>query len=140
MKLLDVNVWLAAVWARHPQHRVAKRYIDEQQDELAFCRVTQMALLRLLTNPAVTDRDAMSRREAWGVFEKLMADPRIHFAAEPTALETLWIAFSKRNDKSHLLWTDDYVAAFAQTAGAELSTFDRALAKRYASVRVTCLS
>ena len=29
MKLLDVNVWLAAAWARHAHHPVAKRWIDD---------------------------------------------------------------------------------------------------------------
>jgi len=37
------------------------------------------------------------------------------------------------------LWTDDYLAAFAQASG-ELVTFDRALSKRYTSVHIICLS
>src|SRR5438093_3010571 len=125
--------WLAAVWARHAQHHVAKSWVDAEQVELAFCRVTQMGLLRLLTNSAVTQRDALSRRQAWEVFEKLIADPRIRLISEPQGLETLWAAFSKRDDKSYLLWTDDYMAAFAQAANAEFVTFDRAFSKRYGS-------
>ena len=139
MKIPDVNVWLAAAWSRHSQHVQAKNWVDAEQGELAFCRITQMAFLRLLTNPAVTGTDALSRRQAWEVFEKLIADPRIRLIGEPLGLETLWTAFSKRPDKSHLLWTDDYMAAFAQAADAELVTFDRALSKRYPSARVTCL-
>ena len=50
------------------------------------------------------------------------------------------MAFSKRDDRSDLLWTDDYRAAFAQSADAELVTFDKALSKRYRSIRITCLS
>jgi predicted nucleic acid-binding protein len=69
MKLLDVNVWLAAAWARHRHHPRAKAWLDQQQDEVAFCRVTQMALLWLMTNPAVTGRDAPSRRPAWEFVE-----------------------------------------------------------------------
>jgi hypothetical protein len=98
-----------------------------------------MAFLRLLTNPAITREDALPRRRAWEVFDGLIADPRIRLLAEPQGIEPLWIAFSKREDKSHLLWTDDYLAAFAQAADAELVTFDRALSRRYRSVRVTCL-
>ena len=139
MKIPDVNVWLAAAWSRHAQHDSAKDWVDTEQDELAFCRVTQMAFLRLLTNPAVTQRDVLSRRQAWEVFEKLIADPRIRFIAEPPGIDTLWIAFSKRHDKSHLLWTDDYIAAFAQSADAELVTFDQSLSKRYPSVQMLCL-
>jgi toxin-antitoxin system PIN domain toxin len=140
VKIPDVNVWLAAVWARHIQHASAKAWMDAQQDDLAFCRVSQMSLLRLLTNPAITGPDALSRRQAWEVFDKLSADPRVRFFEEPQGLERLWIAFSRRNDKSHLLWTDDYLAAFAQASGAELVTFDKALARRHTSVHIACLS
>jgi toxin-antitoxin system PIN domain toxin len=140
MKLPDVNVWLAAAWGRHARHRVAKGWMDAEDDDLAFCRITQMALLRLVTNPAVTGRDAMSRRQAWELVERLMADPRVRFLAEPDGLQPLWVAFSKRDDTSHLLWTDDYLAAFAQAADAELVTLDRGLRERYPSVRVLRLA
>lgn len=140
MKLLDVNVWLAAVWARHAQHLKAKRWFDAEDDEIAFCRVTQMALLRLMTNPAITHDDALTRRQAWNLSEELSTDPRIRFLTEPQGLVSLWAAFSKRDDRSHLLWTDDYLAAFAQSASADLITFDRGFHKRYASVSVVILS
>lgn len=140
MKIPDVNVWLAAAWSRHSKHTRAKNWIDAEESDLVFCRISQMAFLRLLTNPAVTREDALSRRHAWDVFDNLIADPRIRLLAEPQGLDALWMAFSKREDRSHLLWTDDYLAAFAQAADADLVTFDRALSKRYSSVRVTCLS
>lgn len=140
MKLLDVNVWLAAAWARHQHHRAAKRWVDGEDDDLAFCRVTQMALLRLVTNPAIMQRDALSRREAWDLVDRLMADPRSRFLTEPDGLAPLWLAFSKRDDRNHLLWTDDYLAAFAQAAGAELVTFERAFRTRYPAVHVIVLS
>lgn len=98
-----------------------------------------MGLLRLVTNPAVTGAEALSRRRAWELFESVTADPRVLFLAEPDGLTPLWVAFSKRNDASHLLWTDDYLAAFAQAGGVELVTLDRGFRRRYPSVRVTCL-
>ena len=139
MKLLDVNVWLAAAWARHAHHPLAKRWIDAEDDELAFCRVTEMALLRLLTNPVVTQGDALTRRQAWNVVQALQTDPRVRFLPEPRGLAPLWIAFSKRDDRSHLLWTDDYLAAFAQAAEAELVTLDAQVRARYPSVDVVVL-
>ena len=140
MTIPDVNVWLAAAWSRHSHHSQAKSWLDAEEGDIAFCRVTQMALLRLLTNPGITARDILSRREAWAVFEKFLADPRIRMIAEPQGLDLLWAAFSKRDDKSHLLWTDDYLAAFAQVADAEFVTFDGAFATRYATVRTKLLS
>ncbi len=139
MKLLDVNVWLAAAWARHEHHRLAKRWIDEEGDELAFCRVTQMALLRLITNPAIMQRDSLSRRQAWELVDRLMADPRARFLNEPEGLVALWVTFSKRDDRDHLLWTDDYLAAFARAANAELVTLERPFRARYPAVQVIVL-
>lgn len=139
MKLLDVNVWLAAVWARHRHHAVAKKWVDRQEDQLALCRVTQMALLRLMTNPAITGRDVLSRRQAWDAVDQLTADPRVRFLAEPEPLVPLWKAFSKKDDHDHLLWTDDYLAAFAQAIDADLVTLDRVFRSRYPAVRVVDL-
>ena len=140
MKLLDVNVWLAAAWARHAHHPVAKRWFDAAEDELAFCRVTQMAFLRLITNPTIMQRDAVSRRQAWEIVDRLMADPRARFLTEPEGLVALWVTLSKRDDRNHLLWTDDYLAAFAHGAHAELVTLERAFRTRYPAVRVIVLS
>jgi len=139
MTLLDVNVWLAAVWARHAKHPVAKRWVDAQDDELAFCRTTEMGLLRLTTNPAVTGRDALTRRQAWDMLLRLQSDPRVRVLPEPAGLAPLWMAFSKRDDRSHLVWTDDYLAAFAQAAGLALVTFDKGMRARYPSVDVVSL-
>lgn len=139
MKLLDVNVWLAAAWARHVHHSIAKRWVDAQEDDMAFCRVTELAFLRLITNRAVTGDDALTRRQAWDLLLALQEDPRMRFAAEPRGLAPLWMAFSKRDDRSHLLWTDDYLAAFAQAADAEFVTLDAALRSRYPSVDVRVL-
>ncbi len=139
MKLLDVNVWLAAVWAGHVHHQVAKRFVDAEDDELAFTRVTEMAFLRLLSNAAVVGRDARTRRDAWDILLALQADPRVRFLAEPGGLAPLWMAFSKRDDGSHLLWTDDYLAAFAQAADVALVTLDRKIYRRHPSVRVVPL-
>ena len=139
MKLPDVNVWLAAAWARHARHTLAKSWVDAQEDELGFCRVTEMALLRLVTNRAVTGSDTRTRKQAWELVERLEADPRVRVLGEPPGLVPLWMAFSKRDDTSHLLWTDDYLAAFAHAASAELVTLDRGLKNRYPSVRVLVL-
>jgi len=121
VKIPDVNVWLAAAWARHSWHTAAKDWLDAEVGELGFCRVTQMSFLRLLTNPAIIREDALNRRQAWDIYAKLIADPRIRLIREPDNVEALWMTFSKRDDKSHLLWTDDYVAAFVQAAEAELA-------------------
>ena len=140
MNLIDINVWVPAVWGEHSKHREAKAWLDSHEDaELAFCRITELGLLRNLTNPAVMGRAALTRRQAWDVLLELQDDPRVRFLQEPSGLAPLWIAMSKRDDHSHKLWTDDYLAAFAQAAHADLVTFDRSMHGRYPSVRVVTL-
>lgn len=139
MILLDVGAWLAAAWGRHVHHAVVARWFDRQNDGLMLCRVTQMSLLRLLTNPSVMDGDAISRSAAWRVVDQLRADSRVGWADEPLHLEPVWRAFSARDDASHKLWTDDYLAAFAQAGGLTLATLDGGFARRYPSVRVETL-
>ena len=139
MKLLDANVWVAASWGGHSKHHIVRDWLDGQLDELAWCRVTQMAFLRLVSNPAVAGSDSRTRREAWDSFHAFAEDPRVRFLAEPDGLLPLWLSMSKREDRRHQLWTDDYLAAFTQAAGATFVTFDAAVPSRYPSVSVTVL-
>ena len=139
MILLDAGVWLAAVWGWHAHHPVAADWINRQADDLLFCRVTQMGLLQLLSNSAIMGEDAIDRSAGWRVFDQLWADERVLWADEPDDLDAVWRAISARDDKSHKLWTDDYLAAFAQTSGATLATLDRKLPARYPSVVVDSL-
>lgn len=137
--LLDVGVWLAAVWSGHARHRVAKAWFDEENGPFALCRVTQMSLLRLLSNQAVMGADVRTRAQAWRVLDRLRADERVTYAGEPSHVEHAWRAISARDDHSHTLWTDDYLAAFAQAAVLTVVTLDRGFESRYRSVEVHTL-
>ena len=139
MTLVDVGVWLAAVWGRHAHYPVASDWFNQQADDLVFCRVTQMGLLRLLSNPAIMGEDTVDRSQAWRLFDQLWSDERVLWVDEPDELDAVWRAISARDDKSHRLWTDDYLAAFAQAGDLTLATLDRKLAGRYPSVRVESL-
>jgi toxin-antitoxin system PIN domain toxin len=138
--LVDAGVWLAAIWGRHAHHPVARQWFDEQSDDLLLCRVTQMSVLRLVSNPAIMGADVVSRSEAWRIIDQLRSDNRVLRAEEPDHLEAVFRALSAQNDASHKLWTDDYLAAFAQAAGAGLVTLDTKLKARYPSVQVDQLS
>jgi uncharacterized protein len=138
--LLDVGVWLAAAWGRHRYSPVVAGWFAKQTDDLVFCRVTQMGLLRLLSNPAILGEDAVDRSAAWRIFAQLWSDERVLWADEPAELDAVWRAISARDEKSHKLWTDDYLAAFAQTCDATLATLDQMLPRRYPSVHIELLS
>jgi toxin-antitoxin system PIN domain toxin len=138
--VVDVGVWLAGTWGRHAHHRVARQWFEEETDDLILCRVTQMSLLRLITNPAILGKDAVTRSEAWRVVDQIWSDNRVLWAEEPDQLEAVFRAISARDDNSHKLWTDDYLAAFAQANGASLVTLDTKLKARYPSVQVDQLT
>jgi toxin-antitoxin system PIN domain toxin len=140
MILVDAGVWLAATWGRHAHHRIARQWFEEEADDLILCRVTQMSLLRLITNPAIMGEDAVTRREAWRIVDQIWADDRVLRAEEPDQLEAVFRAISARDDNSHRLWTDDYLAAFAQASGASLVTLDTRVKARYPSIQVDQLA
>jgi hypothetical protein len=137
--LLDVEVWLAAVWQRHTHHSKAAEWFDRQNGPLVFCRVTQMSLLRLLTIPAIMGTEVLNRSLAWNVVDQLRTDTRVQWLDEPIQLEAVWRTLSSRDDNSHKLWTDDYLAAFAQTGNLVFATLDRGFARRYRAINVETL-
>jgi toxin-antitoxin system PIN domain toxin len=126
--LPDVNVWLALASPKHVHSQRCADWLNGLRADILFCRVTQMGLLRLLTNPAVMGADVLSSRDAWSVYQDILADERVDFAPEPFALEDQWRKLTTTHRPATHLWTDAYLAAFANCAGLRLTTLDRALA------------
>lgn len=132
MNLCDVNVWLALALSKHVHHRAVRRWLDgiDQPGALVFCRATQQALLRLLTNPAVLaayGNPPLSNTDAWRVYEAFAADDRVALRAdEPPQVELHWKRFALREAASSKLWMDAYLAAFAVGGGLRLVTTDTA--------------
>ena len=126
IKLVDANVWLATAFSDYVHHPHARAWFDLQDEEAcAFCRVTQMALLRHLTNAKIMGAFAQSQQEAWNNYDKLANDPRVIFLTEPPSLEASFRAFARADSPSHGLCTDAYLAAFAVGGQAQLVTFDQ---------------
>lgn len=124
-KLADANVWLALTFSDHVHHGAAQKWFDAQADgSCAFCRVTQLALLRNLTNSTIMGRFVQSQRDAWNAFDRLMNDPRVQYLEEPASLEVAFRLLTQSTSPSHAVWTDAYLAAFARKSQAQLVTFD----------------
>jgi toxin-antitoxin system PIN domain toxin len=89
--LLDVNVWVAFAWAGHVHHEIARTWFAGlESGGAAFCRVTQMGFLRLITNHHVMGSEAVSQPRAWTLYEDLARDERVTFAPEPAEVEAAW--------------------------------------------------
>jgi len=128
--LPDANVWLAVVFSDHLHHGRAKAWFDGQdENSCAFCRVTQMALLRHLTNAKIMGRFVQSQQDAWKSYERLAGDPRVLFLPEPPNLNAKFCGLTQSPSPSHALWTDGYLAAFALESKARLVTFDQGFSR-----------
>ncbi len=127
--LADVNVWLATLVAEHPHHRAAIRWWRESllpaADRIAFCRITQLGLLRLLTNRRVMGRQRKTIDEAWSIYRRLRAARPVVFAPEPEGTEAVLARQCELGAESSKFWTDSYLAAFARAGDLALVTFDR---------------
>jgi uncharacterized protein len=127
----DVNVWLALASRRHAHSISATEWMSTVEEPVLFCRVTQMGLLRLLSNPAVMGAEVQSPEQAWRVYRKILFDERISFQQESPHLERVW-----QRPATGKGWTDSYLRAFAEAAGATLVTFDRRLARECAQAKL----
>ncbi len=139
MFLPDVNVWLALAFDFHFHHAAAKAWYDSSRESCCFCRWTQQGFLRLATNPAAFGERAVSLKEAWQLYDAMLSDPRVAFAEEPPGLEARWRASTQRRSFSPKVWSDAYLAAFAQAASFDGVTFDKGL-RQYRGVTWILLS
>jgi len=105
--LPDVNVWLALAVADHPHHRRASTYWHEEAGrQLAFCRITSLGFLRLITQRQVMGEKPLSVPEAWHAYEAFRELPEVAFAAEPKGCERLLRSWAQGDESSHRRLTD----------------------------------
>ncbi len=124
--LPDVNFWLALTFHAHAHHPSALAWFNALTDEVCrFCRLTQMAFLRLANNPKALPGLAVSVAEAWRLFDVMMTDPRIGMADKPPGLERAWRSAIAGRQFSPKLWNDAYLAGFAEAGDYEVVTFDQ---------------
>lgn len=124
--LLDVSVWLPLSAPDHVHYARARQYWEkEAASELVFCRMTGLALLRLLTNPRVLGKAALAGGAAWRALETWLAVPRVSLLPEPAGLDELLAQWGARHNLRGGEWTDAYLAAFAAASGCRLVAFDR---------------
>lgn len=127
-----MNVWFALTHQIHPQHPSAAAWAASLDDNAVvyFCRFTQLGLLRLLTNQSATGEEALTQRQAWEIFDVVIANPGNRMMEEPRGIDQLFRQFTDRDEASTKQWADGYLAAFAVAGGVQLVTFDRALAMK----------
>ena len=123
--LPDLNVWLALTDPDHQHHERARRYWEaEAAPQVAFCRVTMLGLLRLLTHPKVMHGSPFTPEEAWLAYRSFLALPEVAFLSENPLVERQFVAWTDTATFAHQNWTDAWLAAMAFTTGFRLVSFD----------------
>lgn len=134
----DINVWVALTYEGHIHHKVASAWFAARgaDETLAFCRLTQLGLLRLLTTAAVMGDEVMTQPQAWAAYDTWFHDPHVEYVDEPAALEIRFRSLTRLRQPATKHWADSYLAAFAEVGDLTLVTFDRGLRARARSVIV----
>ena len=120
----DVNVWIAMYSPGHRHYPAAMDWFNRSDgNRIAFCRITQMGFLRLLTNRHVMGTNVLTPIRAWQAFDELLGNARIFFMDEPRDLGE-WRTMMHRPGTGSNGWTDAYLAAFAIGSDFTLVSFD----------------
>ena len=117
--LLDINVLLALAWPSHEFHEAAHRWWTHSRKRWATCALTELAFIRLSSNPAFT-RDAATPFEAATLLERLVAlDQHEYWSTLPH-----WSPEGFRHLSGHKQLTDYYLTKLAAANEAKFATFD----------------
>ena len=136
--LVDVNFLVAIMHGRHVHSAAAVRWLAGLDDRgaIAICRVSQMGVLRILTNPSAMKGEVMSASEFWVGWDRLVDDERFALVGEPAGLQNAWRTLTTAVPKGKSAETDCYLAAFAIADGHGLVSFDKGL-RRFPGVELT---
>jgi hypothetical protein len=125
-----MNVWLALASVEHIHSELARNWWENEVGTIAFCRLTQLGFLRLMTTAAAMDGKPLTIADAWRVYDRLYDDDRVTFVAEPVEVEKRFREKAVGRTASPKVWADAWLLATAQEAGGVLVTLDKALAGR----------
>jgi toxin-antitoxin system PIN domain toxin len=121
--LLDVNVLLALAWPNHQHHAAAHGWFQrEAKGGWATCALTQLAFIRLSSNPAFT-AEAVAPNEAAALLRQYCEHPGHQFWDSPPAVEPRLY----RHAFGHQQVNDAWMVDLAAQRGGELVTFDERL-------------
>lgn len=130
--LPDINVWLSLSWGSHPHSATAWTWFRSlKHEELLYCRLTQIGLLRLLTTKAVMGDDCLTVKKAWGVYDRWLRAPGVEFRREPAEVDDLFRQATARlpQSSSPKALGDCYLLAMSEASNAILVTLDRGLSQ-----------
>ena len=124
--LLDVNALVALAWPNHQFHQAVLARLERRPASFwATCALTQLAFVRLSSNPAVVGVKR-TPSQVLDLLSELVSDGRHSYLESLPALPDVVAHF--RRLLGHQQVTDAYLLAIAATNDAVLLTLDRRLA------------
>jgi uncharacterized protein len=129
--LLDANLLLALAWPNHTQHPRAQAWFRrEQANGWGTCLMTQLAFIRVSSNPAVPHR--ASPLLAYQTLLEITALPYHEFWTEPVlGYQHPGFAATMPDTLTHNFVTDGYLATLATMHEGKLATLDQQLARTF---------
>lgn len=124
--LCDSNVFVALTVGDHPAHATTRGWLQTLVfgDTLAFCRMTEMSFLRLLTQRIAEGYTPVSNHEAVAKLDQWKRLAYVEVCAEPSGIEVDWLRLAGSVQAAPKRWMDAYLAAFAFHGGMRLVTLD----------------
>jgi toxin-antitoxin system PIN domain toxin len=125
--LADANFLIALLHARHALSARAVAWLGSQEEpgSVLVCRIAQMGVLRILTNPAWLKEDVLPAAAVWDAWDVLLSDDRFAQVQEPAQLDAEWRLLTRAFPVGRRVETDCYLAAFAIAGSHRVLTFDR---------------
>ncbi len=126
-RLADVNVVFALLVEAHTHHKASWKWWEAAADgSVLWCLPVRLGVLRLLTNPAAMDGDPVSTETALTAWEDFARDERV---VDQEVSGRRVDPFFRNNvvgrQPAPNLWTDAWLAAYAQALGVGVVSFDR---------------
>jgi len=88
LNFLDSNVWLALIWSRHVHPKGPVPGSRKQRSNNSFSAVSLSSLSFACSQPNPSwQKETKTMSEAWALWDRVWADPRIAFLPEPDRLE-----------------------------------------------------
>lgn len=121
--LLDNDIFLAAIYAGHESHKMARKWLDAHKtDGWGIAAETYLSATRLLMNPAIMGSGALSSADALNAIQTELDGPKpgkivlARRKPDPALLKTA---------SGHRQIMDIWLVQIARKAGGKLVTRDR---------------
>jgi len=125
-QLADVNVLFALIWRRHEHHSAAHAWFEKSgRHAWASNALTQLGVLRLLTNPAVT-QGTVNAASAVKALSEAASHPGHEFWPLNRQMAEAMKAVAGRI-RGHRQWADAVLLSQAAERNGNLVTFDSGL-------------